>query len=466
MTQNMLDTAQLIASLAPMQAEIAQVESDYTASLAELDRQRISKRIDADNLRLDFTNLRKQVESLAEDIADLREDLDDLGKLPAVQTAANTLSMSFVDWQNHVAQLKTDFDALKTAIRADEKIASYLDNGGRRGIFSRKPDLDDDLITQFLAYDQALVDALAGLATFEADGLPAYIETAKTGVETDYQTAVAQAEADKQAQIQAIRARSSALFDGLGDVSRVWKYSLWENFIRTARRATEFPKMLYLGKYIGDDAFGADVPMLIPFQTHKHLIIMADNDHFAQAQGLLTAIIMRLVVTLPANSAKFTLIDTTNGATLPFEKRLPKDLGGEALITDADGINDAFQAGLHHIRQNGQDAMRYENVTAYNAQAKIPIPYQFICVADLANNLNPKSQERLETIIERGGKAGVLLLAVVNASSISVDMKVLTRESVVIVADETGFSMNGMRFEPDSLTDKALFGGLLSALRS
>jgi len=466
MPQNITDTAQLIASLAPMQAEIAQIEADFTASLAELDRQRTSKRIDADNLRLDFTNLRKQVESLVEDIADLREDLDDLGKLPAVQTVSNTLSFSFSDWQNHVSQLKTDFDALKTTIRADEKIANYLDNGGRRGIFSRKPDLDDDLITQFLAYDQALVDTLAGLNTFESDGLPAYIEDAQSQVETDYQTALAQAETDKHAKIEAIRARSSALFDGLGDISRAWKYDLWQPFIRTARRATEFPQMLHLGKYMGEDAFGADVPMLIPFQTYKHLIIVVDDAYFAQAQQLLTAIIMRLVVTLPPNSAKFTLIDVTNGTTLPFEKRLPKDLGGDSLITDADKINDAYQAGLHHIRQNGQNSIRHDNLTAYNAQSKVPIPYQFICVADLSLGANLKSVERLETIIERGGKAGVLLLAVVRSSSSAVDIKMLTRESVIILADVTGFSVNGMRFEPDAITDKALLGGVLSALRS
>ncbi|MCU0481709.1 MAG: hypothetical protein MUE54_10940 [Anaerolineae bacterium] len=466
MTPNSTDTAQFIASLAPMQTEIAQIEADYTASLAELDRQRTSKRIDADNLRLDFTNLRKQVESLAEDIADLREDLDDLGKLPAVQTVANTLSMSFADWHSHVAQLETDFDALKTAIRADEKIATYLDNGGRRGIFSRKPDLDADLITQFLAYDQALVDTLAGLTTFEADGLPAYIEQAKAGVEADYQTGVAQAEADKLAKVEAIRARSSALFDGLGDMSRAWQYNLWEHFIRTAKRATEFPKLLHLGKYIGADAFGVDVPMFIPFQTHKHLIILADDDHFAQAQGLLVSVIMRLVVTLPPNSAKFTLIDTTNGEKLPFDKRLPKDLGGDGLITDADGISDALQAGLHHIRQNGQDILRYDNLTAYNDQAKIPIPYQFICFADLTNGLNPKSAERLETLIERGGKAGVLVLGVMRSSLSVVNMNMLTRESVIIWADANGFSVNGMSFEADTITDKALLGGVLSALRS
>lgn len=460
------DTAQFIASLAPMQAEIAQAEADYTASLAELDRQRTSKRIDADNLRLDFTNLRKQVESLAEDIADLREDLDDLGKLPAVQTVANALSFSFSEWGTHVAKLKTDFDALKTMIRADEKIANYLDNGGRRGIFSRKPDLDDDLITQFLAYDQALVDTLAGLATFEADGLPAYIEQTKAGVESDYQTALSQAETNRNTKIEAIRAHSSALLDGLGEVSRAWQYNLWEHFIRTAKRATEFPKMLYLGKYMGDDAFGVDVPMLIPFQTHKHLIILADDDRFDQAQHLLTSIIMRLIVTLPPNSAKLTLIDLTNGEKLPFDKRLPKDLGGNGLITDADGVNDAFQAGLHHIRQNGQDTMRHENLTVYNSQAKIPIPYQFICVADLGAGLNPKSAERLEMIIERGGKAGVLVMGVMRSSSSVVNMNMLTRESVVIRADINRFFANGMPFEPDALTDKALLGGLLSALRS
>ena len=460
------DTAQLIASLAPIQAEIAQVEADYTASLAELDRQRTSKRIDANNLRLDFNNLRKQVESLTEDIADLREDLDDLGKLPAVQTVANTLSFSFADWGAHVTQLKADFDNLKTVIRADEKVANYLDNGGRRGIFSRKPDLDDDLITQFLDYDQALVDTLAGLKAFETDGLSAYIEDVQSQAEADYQTALSQAEADKQAKIEAIHARSSALFDGLGDISRAWKYDLWQPFIRTAKRSTEFPQMLYLGKYIGEDAIGANVPMLIPFQTSKHLIIVADDNHFAQAQQLFISIIMRLVVTLPPNSAKFTLIDATKGETLPFDKRLPKDLGGEVLISDADGINDAYQAGLHHIRQNSQNAIRYDNLTAYNAQSKVSVPYQFICVADLAHGLNVKSVERLETIIERGGKAGVLLLAVVRSSSSVVDIKMLTRESVVISTGSNGFLVNGMRFEPDAITDKALLGGLLSALRS
>jgi len=135
MTQIVPDTIQLVATLRPFQDEIEQAQADYTAFVAELDKNRIVKRIDADNLRLDFTTIQQQVQSLAEELTDLRDDLDDLGKLPAVGTVANSLILTLPEWHAHIDTLKSDFDALKTLIRADEAIAKYLDNGGRRGIF-------------------------------------------------------------------------------------------------------------------------------------------------------------------------------------------------------------------------------------------------------------------------------------------------------------------------------------------
>ncbi|HRF94756.1 MAG TPA: hypothetical protein PLZ51_06175, partial [Aggregatilineales bacterium] len=76
MTQIIPDTMQLVASLRPFQDEIEQAKADYTAFVAELDKNRTVKRIDADNLRLDFTTVQKQVQSLVEDLTDLRDDLD------------------------------------------------------------------------------------------------------------------------------------------------------------------------------------------------------------------------------------------------------------------------------------------------------------------------------------------------------------------------------------------------------
>ncbi|HRF94758.1 MAG TPA: hypothetical protein PLZ51_06185, partial [Aggregatilineales bacterium] len=125
----------------------------------------------------------------------------------------------------------------------------------------------------------------------------------------------------------------------------------------------------------------------------------------------------------------FTLIDVTENA-LPFANRLPKSFGVGNLLRDADEINDGLQAALHHIRQYSQDHLGivYKTLTAYNAQAKIFAPYQLICVADLSNGFNPKAQERLVTLIERGNKAGVLLLAVVDKANRSLDLDALNRE--------------------------------------
>ncbi|MDZ4672438.1 MAG: hypothetical protein SH821_16375 [Phototrophicales bacterium] len=466
MTQIVPDTIQLVATLRPFQDEIEQAQADYTAFVAELDKNRIVKRIDADNLRLDFTTIQQQVQSLAEELTDLRDDLDDLGKLPAVGTVANSLILTLPEWHAHIDTLKSDFDALKTLIRADEAIAKYLDNGGRRGIFSRKPDLDDALIMQFTSFDQSLVDALAGLATFETDQLPTLIEQTKTGVDADYEAQIAHAETEMHAKMDAIHARATAVFDDLGAVAREWQQALWESFIRKPTRPTTFPDVIRLGKYLGDDAQGATVPMLIPFQTDKHLIIVANTDQFAKAQALLQSIIMRLLLTVPSGTAKFTLIDVTEN-TLSFAKRLPKSFGGGGLLRDADEINDGLQEALHHIRQYSQEHLGivYKTLTAYNAQAKIFVPYHMICVADLSNGLNPKAQERLATLIERGSKAGVLLLAVVDKANRSVDLSALMRESVVISADSTGFSVGDMRFEPDSLPDKTLLGNLLAGLK-
>jgi hypothetical protein len=466
MTQIVPDTMQLVASLRPFQDEIAQAQAEYTAFVAELDKNRTVKRIDADNLRLDFATIQKQVESLAEDLTDLRDDLDDLGKLPAVGTVANSIVLTLPEWHAHIDQLKSDFDALKIVIRVDEAIAKYLDNGGRRGIFSRKPDLDDALIMQFTAFDQSLVDALAGLSVFETDQLPALIEQTKTGVDDDYQAQITHAETEMRAKIDAINARATAVFDDLGVVAREWKQALWESFIRKPTRPTTFPTVIRLGKYLGDEADGVTVPMLIPFQTDKHLIIVADADQFATAQALLQSIIMRLFVTVPSGTAKFTLIDVTEN-TLSFANRLPKSLGGGRLLREADDINDAFQEALHHIRQYSQDhlGMLHKTLTDYNAQAKIVAPYQLVCVADLSNGFNPKAQDRLATLIERGGKAGVLLLAVVDKNTQSLNLPDLMRESVVISADSAGFSVGDMRFEPDSFTDKTLLSSLLTGLK-
>ena len=262
------------------------------------------------------------------------------------------------------------------------------------------------------------------------------------------------------------RTRANAIFDDLGAVAREWQYAEWESFIRKPTRPTIFPAVIRLGKYLGDDAQGASIPMLIPFQTDKHLIILADTDQFSKAQTLLQSIIMRLLVTVPLGTAKLTLIDVSENV-LPFANRLPKSFGVANLLRDADEINDGLQAALHHIRQYSQDHLGivYKTLTAYNAQAKIFVPYQLICAADLSNGFNPKAQERLATLIERGSKAGVLLLAVVNKANRSLDLPALMRESVVISADSTGFSVGDMRFEPDSLTDKALLGSLLAGLK-
>lgn len=467
MTQAQYDTAQLIERLRPLQDEIATIQANYSQIVADMDKSRTTQRIDADNIRLDFETIQKQADTLAEDLTDLRDDLDDLGSLPAVQVINESLTLSLPEWQAHIARLKANFDALKSFVRSDEAIAKYLDNGGRRGIFSRKPDLSDEMIAQFIAFDQSLVDAIAGLKSFEASQLSALVEQSKNQVDQDYQTQVIQAEGATQAQIADVRVRAQTLIDELGAVSRTWRYSLWESFIKKSPRSDDFPSVIRVGNYVDDSiSIVGDVPMLMPFTPDKHIVILAETDQFGQAQALLQSIVMRLIITLPADSAQFTFVDMA-GDVLPFAKRAPKDLGGDTVFSDTDGINEALQGALHHIRQNSQEYVgsRFASLMAYNAQAKIHIPYQFICVSDLPSGFNPQALERLETIIERGAKAGVLLLTVVDKATQAFNLNALMREAVVINATPTTFSVNSMDFVPDSLTDKALMGALLSALR-
>ncbi len=216
--------------------------------------------------------------------------------------------------------------------------------------------------------------------------------------------------------------------DGNGHATSNWSDPAW----KTWKPPRVFPRDVRLGELQVDlkrftemndrplslkvpDAFS--VPTTLAFPQQASLMIHTDREGRDDAIRTLQMVMARLLTSLPAGRARFTLIDPVGlGQSFAGFMHLADHddtLVGGRILTDAEQIDQRMRDLTEHMETVIQKYLRNEFATIdeYNAQAgELAEPYRFIVVADFPASFSSEAFRRLSAIASSGARCGVYLL--------------------------------------------------------
>ncbi|MFT3684790.1 MAG: hypothetical protein QM783_07635 [Phycisphaerales bacterium] len=164
------------------------------------------------------------------------------------------------------------------------------------------------------------------------------------------------------------------------------------------------------------------VPLEVPRMASLALLTSpADRQ---KATDALTAVMLRLLMTIPPGKARFTIIDPVGlGQSFAGFMRLAEfattggSLVGERIWTEPRHIEQKLADITEHMETVIQKYLRnqYASIDQYNAAAgEVAEPYRFVVLADFPTNVSEIAAKRLEAILASGPRCGVYVLIAAN----------------------------------------------------
>ncbi|MEM7624648.1 MAG: FtsK/SpoIIIE domain-containing protein [Planctomycetota bacterium] len=159
------------------------------------------------------------------------------------------------------------------------------------------------------------------------------------------------------------------------------------------------------------------VPALLSGPDQRSLYLAAPPEKRDEGLGVMSAVILRLLTTLPPARVKFTLIDPVG---------LGESFGGLMHLADHEDslVNSRVWSEPSHIDRRltdltdhmGQMIQKYlrndfASIDEYNAQAgELAEPYRFLVAADYPHGFSSEAAARLNSIAASGARSGVFVL--------------------------------------------------------
>lgn len=255
-----------------------------------------------------------------------------------------------------------------------------------------------------------------------------------------------------EAKVNEIQSRAHGLFDRLGAVAYDWDNPNWMLFIKSPV-ATK-PDDICVGFIETDyDVLGIEkIPVLVPL-FKSHILLVSEGKAKVWARQLLRSMMIRLVATLPPQTATFTFFDPYGaGANFVFDK-LPASVRGERVLTKPDELNEAL-----------------EKMTASNTEEDT---YQILGLADFPSRIHADSAKFVNQIAQAGMNANKMIIAHVDADIAFPEgytLDQLTPHAQVIYLTETTTHITldnqKLTFMPDTEPNTQLLDDLLQQVRS
>jgi hypothetical protein len=176
----------------------------------------------------------------------------------------------------------------------------------------------------------------------------------------------------------------------------------------------------------------ADLPALVPLigggqtfevsQTSKvsggHIFLTGADP--GALRSLLQGLLLRLMVAAPPGSLRLILADPVGlGGNLAAFMRLPAAWRGDKVFARAEEIERQLDALVVEIEAIIQTRLQnvYPSVVEYNAEkGELAVPYRVLALADFPAGCSERMAERLLHIARNGPRAGVYILASLNAA--------------------------------------------------
>ena len=245
-----------------------------------------------------------------------------------------------------------------------------------------------------------------------------------------------------------------------------WDAPLWAAYAPPAQDAPtlEGLRVGELRAKVGETAPSLRLPLLVPFLRRGSLFLRGPDPD--ALRRLLQALLLRLVVTLPAGRLRLSLADPLGmGVHLSAFLRLPdalRNVGAERrsapaapIATRQEEIARQVQALEAHLESVLQTRLQnlYPDVEAYNAQAgELAVPYHVFALTDFPAGCDERTAAELVRLARNGPRAGVYLLMTWNDAQKmprDFDPQALLGAGAVIALDEAG------RLLPSSLPGMA-----------
>ena len=173
-----------------------------------------------------------------------------------------------------------------------------------------------------------------------------------------------------------------------------------------------FPAALVIGDVLvarNQEGFSTSIPILFQFPFTNALLSTADT-----SPDCLSAIVWRLLVSLPVGGLHFTVCDPLKLGK-SFQDFLTLTDAGEALFTGGKvltapaevtaGIDAEFDELTRRTQQHLRDGSSWAE---YNSKTDMPLPYRLLLVFDAPEALSHDSLGKLAGLIERGPRNGIL----------------------------------------------------------
>jgi hypothetical protein len=163
-----------------------------------------------------------------------------------------------------------------------------------------------------------------------------------------------------------------------------------------------------------DPSATIEVPAFVGGDGHFSARIEAPPEHRAEALGLATNLLARILESFPPGKARFTFIDPVGlGQSFAGFMHLADEMDAlvnERAWTDPRHIEQRLADVTEHMETVIQKYLRneYQSLAEYNAQAgEIAEAYRFVVIADFPANITEASAKRLTSILRNGPRCGV-----------------------------------------------------------
>ena len=181
-----------------------------------------------------------------------------------------------------------------------------------------------------------------------------------------------------------------------------------------------------LAPFEGDTRLASSLPVTVnlsvPLEVPRmaSLALLTPADQRQRGTEALSAIMLRLLTTIPPGKARFTIVDPVGlGQSFAGFMRLAEfattggSLVGERIWTEARHIEQKLADITEHMETVIQKYLRnqYATIDQYNAAAgEVAEPYRFVVIADFPTNVSEIAAKRLESILASGPRCGVYVL--------------------------------------------------------
>ncbi len=163
----------------------------------------------------------------------------------------------------------------------------------------------------------------------------------------------------------------------------------------------------------------ACVPAALELPEHCSLLVQTGLQGRVEALAALQAVMARLLTSLPAGRAHFTILDPVglgeNFAGFMHLADYDDALIGGRIWTEKQHIEQRLGDLTAHMENVIQKYLRneFETIDAYNVQAgELAEPYRFLVIADFPANFTEEALRRLSSIVISGPRCGVYTLIV------------------------------------------------------